>query len=124
MIKTRDKIFLEILAISFVLLMAVSCAAPSIAVDDPSLDDTLNPLNGVFPSEKIIINTTPFPLSSNTSYVPDDYTKIQWATIVTADRCLVEGFNVTGSGDNWEDAGTRVESNTAQTNNPTIPIYS
>ncbi|MEA2075539.1 MAG: hypothetical protein U9O85_07385 [Euryarchaeota archaeon] len=70
---------MKIVAISFVVVMVVSCATPSFAVDNPSLDDTLNPLNDVFLSENITANNTPFPLSSNTYYVPDDYLKIQWA---------------------------------------------
>jgi len=66
MIKMPNKPLWKILAISFVVVMVVSCVTPCIAVDN-------------FPSENITANNTSFSLSSNTYYVPDDYAKIQWA---------------------------------------------
>jgi len=75
----RDKIALKIVAILFVLLMLVSCVTPCIAVDNHSPNNASNPFGDIFTSENTTTNNTPFPLSSNTIYVPDDYLKIQWA---------------------------------------------
>ena len=105
-IKTEGaKILLNIAAISFVLVIVVSCATPCIAVDNHSLDDTLNLLNDTFPPESTIANNTPIPLSSTTIYVPDDYPKIQWAvdnasagdTIIVRDGTYTENIAVTKS---------------------------
>jgi parallel beta-helix repeat protein len=97
-----NRSFWKILAILIVLLMLISCAAPSIAVDNPSPDNALNPLNDVLPSENLTADNTPFLLSSNTYYVPDDYAKIQWAvdnasagdTIIIRDGTYTENVNV------------------------------
>lgn len=79
MIKTRDKILLKILVISFTLVMVVSGATPSFAVDNHSTNNASNPVDDNSASENITANNTPFPLSSNTIYVPDDYPTIQQA---------------------------------------------
>ncbi len=72
-----DKIALKILVILIVLLMLVSCATPSFAVDNPSANNTLNQFGDIFPSGNI--TAMPFSSSSNTYYVPGDFAKIQWA---------------------------------------------
>ena len=41
--------------------------------DNYSTNNASNQFDDVFPSENITVNNTPFPLSSNTIYVPDDY---------------------------------------------------
>jgi hypothetical protein len=66
-------------AILFVLLMLVSCVTPCIAVDNHSPNNASNPFGDIFTSDNITTDNTPFPLSSNTYYVPDNYEKIQWA---------------------------------------------
>ena len=101
-IKTRDKILLKILAISAVLVMLVSCATPSFAVDNHSTNNTSNQFDDSFPTENITASNTPFSLSSNTIYVPDDYAKIQLAedtasagdTIIVRGGTYVENINV------------------------------
>jgi hypothetical protein len=75
----RNKIALKIVAILFISLMLVSGATPCIAFDNHSTNNASNQLDNTFSSESITTNDTPFPLSSNTIYVPDDYTKIQLA---------------------------------------------
>ena len=102
MIKMGNKSLWKILAIPFVLLMVVSSAMPSIAVDNHSTINTSNQLDDTFPSENITADNTPFPLSSNTYYVPDDYEKIQWAvdnasdgdTIIVRDGTYTENVDV------------------------------
>ena len=98
----QNKSLWEILAILFALLMLISCATPSIAVDKSSTNNTSNQFDDIFPSENITVNDTHFPLSSNTYYVPDNYIKIQLAadnasagdTIIVRGGTYVENINV------------------------------
>ncbi|MDI6884774.1 MAG: hypothetical protein QMD22_00200 [archaeon] len=77
---------LKILALACALLMLISCAIPSLAVDKDSENGSIS---GV-------------PLSSNTYYVPDDYAKIQWAvdnasagdTIIVRDGTYTENVDI------------------------------
>ena len=85
------------MAISIVLLIVVSDATPSIAVDNSN--NASNPFGDIFSSESITANNTPFSLSSNTIYVPDSYTTIQDAanagdTIIVRDGTYTEDVNV------------------------------
>jgi hypothetical protein len=97
----RNKIALKIVAILFISLMLVSGATPCIAFDNHSTNNASNQFDAVFSSETITANT-PFLLSSNTYYVPDDYLKIQWAvdnasagdTIIARDGTYTENVDV------------------------------
>ena len=75
----QNKPIWMILAVLFALLMLVSCAMPSIAVDNPSTRNASNQLDDIFLSENITADNAPFPLSSNTIYVPDDYPTVHAA---------------------------------------------
>jgi pectin methylesterase-like acyl-CoA thioesterase len=103
----RDKVILnlKIVAVLVVLLMLVSCATPCIAVDNHSTNNASNQFGDIFPLENVTANNTPFPLSSNTYYVPDNYEKIQWAvdnasggdTIIVRDGTYTENIKVNES---------------------------
>jgi len=100
--KMRDKILLKILALACALVMVISCATPCIAVDNQSQDNASNPFGDIFTSENTTTNTTPFSLSANTIYVPDDYSTIQQAvddasagdTIIVRDGTYTENVDV------------------------------
>jgi hypothetical protein len=113
----RDKVILnlKIVAILFVLLMLVSCVAPSIAGDNQSTNNASNQFDNFFPPENITANNTPFSLSSNTYYyVPDDYAKIQWAT-----NNASAGNITIDTAATW-DAGTYTYDTVVITNNATL----
>ena len=103
MIKTAGaKILLKIAAVSFMAAIVLSGAMSSIAVDDHSTNNTSNHFGDKFTFENIAATDTPFTLSSNTIYVPDDYEKIQWAvdnategdTIIVRDGTYIENVDV------------------------------
>ena len=56
MIKTRDTILLGIVVISFVVVMVISCATPSIAFDNPSANNTSDSGDEVLSIEAVILN--------------------------------------------------------------------
>ena len=97
-----NKSIWKILAISLTAVMVVNCVTLCIAFDNKPTNNVSNRFYDVFPSENITANNAPFPLPSNTIYVPDDYATIQWAvdnamvgeTIIVRDGVYTENVNV------------------------------
>jgi parallel beta-helix repeat protein len=92
----------KILAISVAVIIVVNCVTLCTAVDNKPTNNASNRFYDIFPPENITANNAPFPLSSNTIYVPDDYATIQWAvdnamvgdTIIVRDGVYTENVNV------------------------------
>jgi uncharacterized lipoprotein YajG len=63
MMNMQNKAIWKILVISIALLMVVSCATPSFAVDNHLTNNASKQLNDVFSPENITADNTPFLLS-------------------------------------------------------------
>jgi hypothetical protein len=93
-----EKAVWKVLALVCVVVMVAS----GIMVSANAAYNTSNRTDDLFTSENINANNTPFSLSSNTIYVPDNYAKIQWAvdnasagdTLIVRDGTYTENINV------------------------------